>query len=142
MTDYLLDTNTLSEMRKSPERQNSQFRTTMGQIAASDLFVSDITLAEIRFGIEALPDTQERDVLLQWLKTIVRPSFSGRTLRADETTWVLMIRAMKIANTQRKTYQMLDLAIAMIAQHNGMTVITRDTEPFIRAGVPVLNPFA
>jgi toxin FitB len=141
MIDYLPDTDAPLEMRKPPMRQHPGFRLAIGRLAASQLFVSSITLAEIRFGIEMVAETEKRAGLIHWLDSVVKPAFAGRIKQPDETTWFLMIKTMKAVNALRQTYQMPDLAIAALARQHSMTVVTRDTTPFERAGVPVLNPF-
>ena len=78
MTGWLLDTNILSELRRpKPERKVLAF------VAAQPLellYISTVTLAEIRFGIELLPDVARRSELNDWLAHKVRPMFEQRVL--------------------------------------------------------------
>ena len=82
MTGWLLDTNILSELRRSrPERKVLAF------IAArplEQLYVSAVTFAEIRFGIELVGDAGKRAELNDWLAHKVRPMFEERSLPVAE----------------------------------------------------------
>jgi predicted nucleic acid-binding protein len=82
VTGWLLDTNILSELRRAkPERKVLAF------IAAQPLdllYVSSVTLAEIRFGIERVSDAGRRTELNEWLAHKVRPMFDGRVLEISE----------------------------------------------------------
>ena len=136
---WLLDTNILSELRRpKPEKKVVAF------IAAQPLerlFVSTVTLAEIRFGIELLPDINIRTELNEWLDHKVRPMFESRTLPVSED---VMFKWRVLVEDGRKTghtYSQPDLIIAATALHHGLTVVSRDTADFARARVPIFNPW-
>ena len=136
---WLLDTNVLSELRRpKPEKKVVSF------VAAQPLerlFVSSVTLAEIRFGIELLPDVNIRTELKEWLDHSVRPMFEARTLPVSED---VMFKWRVLVEDGRKgghTYSQPDLIIAATALHHGLTVVSRDTTDFARARVPVFNPW-
>ena len=79
---WLLDTNVLSELRrKRPEPRVVKF---VAAQSLDRLFVSSVTLAELRFGIELAPDPAMRSHLGDWLKHKVRPMFEGRELPVSE----------------------------------------------------------
>jgi len=139
MTDWLLDTNILSELRRpKPDAKVVAF------IAAQPLdrlYVSAVTLAEIRFGIELVTDANRRADLQDWLTHTVRPMFDQRVLPVSEDVmfkWRLMVEEGRKA---RHTFSRPDLIIAATALCHGLTVVTRDTAEFERARVPVLNPW-
>lgn len=139
MTGWLLDTNVLSELRRPrPERKVVAF------VAAQPLdllHVSAVTLAEIRFGIELLGDATRRAALHDWLTHKVRPMFEQRILEVSEDVvfkWRVLVEAGRKAG---HTYSQPDLFIAATALHHGLTVVSRDTREYERAGVPVLNPW-
>jgi predicted nucleic acid-binding protein len=139
VTCWLLDTNILSELRRPmPARKVVAF------IAAQSLdrlFVSSVTLAEIRFGIELLPDVGRRADLFDWLIHQVRPMFEQRVLPVSEDVllkWRLLVEEGRKAG---HTYSQPDLFIAATALHHGLTVVTRDIAEFAKARVPVLNPW-
>ena len=139
MTDWLLDTNILSELRRpKPERKVVAF---VAAQALDRLFVSTVTLAEIRFGIELLPDVGLRTDLADWLVHKVRPMFEQRVLPVSEDIlfkWRLLVEEGRKAG---HTYSQPDVFIAATALHHGLTVVTRDTADYAKARVPRLNPW-
>lgn len=139
MTGWLLDTNVLSELRRPKADQH-----VVAFVAAQpldDLFISAVTLAEIRFGIEMVDDAGRRADLADWLANKVRPLFEQRVLQVSEDVmlkWRLMVEDGRKAG---HTFSQPDLIIAASAAHYGLTVVTRDVSDFERAKVPVLNPW-
>jgi hypothetical protein len=140
LTGFLLDTNVISELRKArPEPAVVAFVTAQ---AEDNLFISEVTFAEIRFGIERLDDPERRATITTWLDHTLRPLFEGRTLTISEEVilrWRLMLER---GRRQGHTFGQLDLFIAAIAAEAGAIVITRDTTHFVAAGVPVLDPWS
>ena len=139
MTGWLLDTNILSELRRSrPEPKVVSF------VAARKLdllFVSSVTLAEIRFGIERVGEPERRAALTDWLALRVRPMFEGRILPVSEDVmlrWRLLVEGGRKA---RFTYSQPDLIIAAAALVHDLTVVTRDAQGFLRAGASVFDPW-
>ncbi len=137
---WLLDTNILSELRRTrPEPRVVDF------IAAQPLellFVSAVTFAEIRFGIELAPDPIRRAELQAWLAHTLRPMFEDRVLPVSEE---VMFRWRLLVEDGRKaghTFSQPDLIIAATGLQHGLTVVTRDAADYTRARVPVLNPWS
>ena len=139
MTSWLLDTNILSELRRpTPARKVVAF---VAAQSLDRLFVSSVTLAEIRFGIELLPDVGRRADLSDWLIHQVRPMFEQRVLPVSEDVllkWRLLVEEGRKAGP---TYSQPSLFIAATALHHGLTVVSRDTADYAKARVPVLNPW-
>jgi len=139
VTGWLLDTNILSELRRpKPERKVLEF------VAARPLellYISTVTLAEIRFGIELLPDVARRSALNDWLAHKVRPMFEQRVLAITEDImfkWRLMVEeGRKVGHT----FSQPDLIIAATGQHHGFTIVSRDTADYVKAQVTVVNPW-
>ncbi len=140
MTGWLLDTNILSELRRpKPERKVLAF------VAAQPLellYISTVTLAEIRFGIEQLPEAARRSELNDWLAHKVRPMFEQRVLAITEDImlkWRLMVEeGRKVGHT----FSQPDLIIAATGQHHGLTIVSRDTADYVKAQVAVFNPWS
>jgi predicted nucleic acid-binding protein len=85
---WLVDTNVLSDARKPrPDSRVADFFRTH---RSSELYVSTITFAEIRFGIEVLEDPTRRAILTDWLTTKLRPMFDGRVLPLNEDIFAQM----------------------------------------------------
>jgi predicted nucleic acid-binding protein len=139
VTNWLLDTNILSELRRrKPERKVIAF--VAGQ-PLDRLFVSTVTFAEIRFGIELLPDANLRTELKHWLAHKVRPMFEQRVLQISED---IMLKWRLLVEDGRKsghTFSQPDLIIAATALHHGFTVVSRDVDDYTKAGVPIFNPW-
>jgi predicted nucleic acid-binding protein len=139
VTGWLLDTNIISELRRpKPEPKVTEF---IRSQPLEGLFVSIVTFAEIRFGIELLPDATRRSDLNDWLAHKVRPMFEQRVLAISEDVmfkWRLMVEDGRKAG---HTFSQPDLIIAATAQHHGLTVVSRDTKEYVAARVDVFNPW-
>jgi toxin FitB len=139
VTGWLLDTNILSELRRpKPKAEVVSF---IASKPLDLLFVSTVTFAEIRFGLECVADAARRAELNNWLAHKVRPMFEQRVLAVSEDVmfkWRLLVAdGRKVGHT----YSQPDLIIAATALHHGLTVVSRDTSDFKKARVPVLNPW-
>lgn len=139
MTGWLLDNNVLSELRRPrPEQKVIAF---VAAKPLEQLYVSSVTLAEIRFGIEMVEDAGKRAELNDWLQHKVRPMFQGRVLPISEDVmfkWRLMVEE---GRKVRHTFSQPDLIIGAIALCHGLTILSRDTSDYERAQVPVVNPW-
>jgi hypothetical protein len=103
------------------------------------LYISAVTLAEIRFGIELLPGVVRRSELNDWLAHKVRPMFEQRVLAVTED---IMFKRRLMVVEGRKVGQTLsqpDLIIAATGQHHDLTIVSRDTSDYVKAQVTVFN---
>jgi toxin FitB len=136
---WLLDTNILSELRRpKPEQKVVAF---VAGCPLDQLYISAVTLAEIRFGIELVGDPNRRADLNDWLANKVRPMFGERVLQITED---IMLKWRLLVEEGRKaghTFSQPDLIIAATAIHHGLTLVTRDRSDYDRARVPVINPW-
>lgn len=140
MSGWLLDTNVVSELRRP--RPNARVRGFVAGQALEELFVSTVTFAEIRYGIETVGDPIRRAELNDWLVHKVRPMFDKRVLEVSED---VMFKWRLLVEDGRKTghtFSQPDLIIAATALHHGLTVVTRDTGDYLLARVSLLNPWA
>jgi hypothetical protein len=137
---WLLDTNVLSELRRPrPEPKVVAF---VADHPIESLYVSAVTVAEIRFGIELVAEPNRRAELNDWLVHKVRPMFENRILPVTED---IMFRWRLLVEEGRKighTFSQPDLIIAATAIEHGLTVVTRDRSGYDKARVSVLNPWA
>jgi predicted nucleic acid-binding protein len=139
VTGWLLDTNVLSELRRP--RPDARVRKFIASQRLEDLFVSTVTFAEIRFGIEIVSDPIRRTELTEWLTHRVRPLFDQRVLEVSEDVmfkWRLLVEEGRKAG---HTFSQPDLIIAATALQHGLTVVTRDTADYARSRVPLFNPW-
>ncbi|MGA1994718.1 MAG: type II toxin-antitoxin system VapC family toxin [Bryobacteraceae bacterium] len=139
MMPWLLDTNVLSELRRpNPEPKVVGF---VASRPLDQLYISVVTLAEIRFGIELVGEPGRRAELHEWLTRKVRPMFDQRVLPITED---IMLKWRLLVEEGRKTghtFSQPDLIIAATAIHHGLTVVTRDRGDFDKARVVVVNPW-
>jgi hypothetical protein len=139
VTGWLLDTNILSELaRPRPEPRVARFVATL---PLALLYVSVVTFAEIRFGIEMAKSANRRTTLNDWLGQTLRPMFEHRVIPVTEDIllrWRILLEAGRKAG---HTFSLPDLIIAAQALQHGLTVVSRDTREFSLAGASVLNPW-
>ena len=139
MSGWLLDTNVISELRRP--RPNARVRAFVAGQPLEALFVSAVTFAEVRFGIETVGDPIRRAELHDWLMHKLRPMFDQRVLEVSEDVmfkWRLLVEDGRKAG---HTFSQPDLIIAATALHHGLVVVTRDTGDYMLARVRVLNPW-
>lgn len=135
----LLDTNVVSEpLRSAPD----------GRVIAwfdaqplETLFLSAITVAELRAGVALLPPGKRRSALHEALETRVLALFAGRVLPFDIACTVAYAALLAKARKAGCVIAAVDGYIAAIAIANGLAVATRDTGPFEAAGVTVIDPW-
>lgn len=135
----LLDTNVVSEpLRQAPDARVIAW---VDAQALDTLFLSAITVAELRAGVALLPAGKRRAALHTSLETRVLPLFSGRVLPFDMGCTQSYADLMARTRASGLGIATADATIAAIAAANGLTVATRDTGPFEAAGVAVINPW-
>jgi predicted nucleic acid-binding protein len=136
---WLLDTNVLSELRRS--RPNAQVVAFVTSQAIPRLFVSAATMAEIRFGIEGVVDSVRRANLNAWMTHTLRPLFEGRVMPISEDVLVRWRQVVEAGRKRGHTYSEPDVLIAASALVEQLVVVTRDVREFVEAGAPVLDPW-
>jgi predicted nucleic acid-binding protein len=128
---WLLDTNVISELRKP--NCDARVKAWADGQEPSTLFLSRVTIAEIRYGIERLPAVHRSQKRLEaWLADELRPWFADRVLDVDEEVQGEAIR---------HTFLQPDLLIAATAILHDLCVVTRNIDDFVPTGVALLNPW-
>jgi len=138
VTRYLLDTNIISEVvRPAPSRSLLAW---MADRADEDLFVSALTIADVRRGVLELPAGRKRDRLDAWFSGPEGPPalFAGRVLPFDEAAGLIWARLMAEGTAAGRPRSALDTIIAATAAANDFIVVTGNEKDF--AGVEVFNP--
>jgi len=135
----ILDTNVISEpLRQAPEGKVIEW---INAQALDTLYLSAITVAELRFGMASLPAGKRRKTLQESLEKQVLPLFTGRVLPFDMPASQAYGKLMAKARAAGMAIGNADGYIAAMAAANGMMVATRDFSPFEAAGVGVINPW-
>lgn len=137
--NFLLDTNVVSEaMRKQPNARVLNW--IAGQIEES-LFISAITVGELRRGSLALGDGKKRKALLRWIENGIKVEFAGRILPVDSAVmerWAdLEVSTMKAG----RRLPVMDSLLAATALAHGLTLATRNIPDFEAADVTLLDPW-
>ncbi len=135
----LLDTNVMSEpLRHAPERRVIDW---LDAQPMETLFLSAITVAELRAGVALLPAGKRRAGLQDNLERRVLPLFAGRVLPFDLACTQAYAALMAEARSSGRAIAAADGYIAAIAMANGFVVATRDIGPFEAAGAAVIDPW-
>jgi len=136
----ILDTNVVSEAMKPEPHQ--AVRALLNDQAAETLYLSSLTLAELLFGIAALPARRRKDILAQALDGLMR-LFRDRVLPFDTDAARRYAELAVMAKTGGRGFPTPDGYIAAIAVSRGFIVASRDTTaPFEAVGVRVINPWS
>ena len=135
----LLDTNVISEpLRRAPEARVINW---IDAQSLETLFLSAITVAELRFGVANLPAGKRRDELQSSLENQILPLFAGRVRPFDMSCTTAYVELMAKAKSAGLAIAAADGYIAAVAAINRFSVATRDVSPFQAAGVNVINPW-
>lgn len=139
MSGFLLDTNCISELiRAKPE---PRVTTWMEAVDESSLFLSVLTLGEIRKGVAGLAQGKRRAHLETWLEIDLQVRFAGRILAIDAPLadrWGLLAAE---ARRRGKALSVIDGLLAATALHHNLTIVSRNARDFAVAQVQVLNPW-
>ena len=136
---YLLDTCLVSELIKpSPDIAVTAWVSAQQE---SNLYLSVLTLGELRSGVERLQDGRKRLRLANWLDSDLKPRFSGRLLLIDD----VVVERWGIVTAQAKAKGMpmpvIDGLIAATALVHGLTLVTRNVSDMQASGVLLFNPW-
>ncbi|WP_110650101.1 type II toxin-antitoxin system VapC family toxin [Salinicola peritrichatus] len=134
----VLDTNVVSEAMKP--KPNPAVRAWLNAQSAETLYLSSVSLAELLFGIAALPDGRRKDILNEALDGLME-LFMGRILPFDTKAARKYAELAVTARTAGRGFPVPDGYIAAIAVSQGYQVASRDTAPFEAAGVDIINPW-
>jgi toxin FitB len=139
MSGFLLDTNCISELiRSRPEPR------VVDWLRAADeslLYVSVLTLGEIRMGAAFLPQSKPRTQLEIWLEFDLRVRFSGRVLGIDGEIAERWGWLTAEAKQRGRPLAAIDGLLAATALHHNLTMVSRDVSGFAGAQIAVLNPW-
>lgn len=133
---YLIDTNVLSELRK--REPDSNVVNWFAARPATTLYLSVLTLGELRKGIEALPESPRKLALLDWLEVVLPGFFAGRILPVDAQ---VADRWGRLQARAGRPLPAIDSLLAATALTHGLTLVTRNLRDFHHPDLPVLDPW-
>ncbi len=135
----ILDTNVVSEPLQV--RPNEKVVHWLDSLDRASCYITTITAAELLSGVERLPVGKRRSQLQEVIEHIITKDFAGRVLAFDlQAARHFAVAIEKLRKAGRNGMSM-DIMIAAIAKQNKMTVASRDTSPFLYAGLAVINPW-
>jgi predicted nucleic acid-binding protein len=135
----VLDTNIISEpLRPAPEPRVSDWIDTQ---PLETLYLSTMTVAELRAGVALIPAGKRRAALHESLEKRILPKFTGRVLPFDMACTNAYAEVIATARKAGSGIETADACIAAVALANGFIVATRDISPFKAAGLNIINPW-
>ena len=137
--NYLLDTCVISELvTRQPEVRVVQW---VDSIEEERLFLSAITIGEIKKGIEKLAASRRKEHLVAWLERDLLLRFQGRILPVDVGVMLVWGALVAELEQQGKSMPAMDSLIAAIALEGGFGLVTRNEQDFASSGVRMVNPW-
>ena len=138
MTGFLLDTNCVSEIVRVRPDPNVLTWTRANE---KSLYISVLTLGEIRKGVMLLPVSRKRVELEQWLELKLPVQFAERFLSVNAEIAEIWGATAAEAQLKGLALPIIDGLIAATAKHHDLTIITRNERDFRMWGIPVINPW-
>lgn len=136
--NYLLDTCVISELvRPVPDKNVINW---LSHTPNERLFLSVITIGEIRKGITKLPDSKKKNRLTNWLNTLLE-DYESRIYPINVTTAENWGNIQAQAETSGTPLASIDSLIAAVALTNNLIIVTRNESDFIPSNAPILNPW-
>jgi tRNA(fMet)-specific endonuclease VapC len=137
--NYLLDTCVISEL--VARQPNPKVIDWIDGVEETRLYLSVITIGEIRKGVEKLPDSARKALLTTWLNDQLLMRFSGRIITLDVEVILRWGQLTGSLEAVGKTMPAIDSLIAATALHHAFTLVIRNEDDFKETGVFLLNPW-
>ncbi len=139
MSGFLLDTNVVSDLRKP--RPNAGLAAWIASADEQRLFLSVLSIGELRIGIAIQSDARKRGALETWLVSDLLSRFQGRILPFDLDVSQQWGRIEGRARLGAGKLPIVDSQLAATAIHHGLTLVTNNESDFSRTGASILNPW-
>jgi len=136
---FLIDTNVLSEGMKP--RPDPVVETWLARLDEGVAFVSVVTFAELRYGVERMPTGRRRTQLEDWLSVALPARFDGRVLPIDEAVAAVWGSVMARGDKLGRRFGIMDAFIAATAEVHRLTLVTRNTRDFESLVGSIVNPW-
>jgi len=136
---YLLDTNIISEfISKTPNQKVIDYILALNE---DDLYLSVITIGEIKAGIEKLANSQKKDKLLYWLANDLLVRFENKIIDIDIEVMLQWGRLNAYLKQLGRPLPIMDSLIGATTQVKDMTLLTRNEKDFLNLDINIVNPF-
>ena len=137
--NYILDTNVISEL--VAVQPNPNLVLWVENVPPEQVYLSVITIGELVKGIKKLPDSKRKEALVAWLHSDLLVRFQDHLLPLDAS--VLIIWGHLVANLEASGHPMpaMDSLLAATTAEGEFTLVTRNVDAFIHAGINLLNPW-
>lgn len=136
----ILDTNVISEMMKPYPSLN--VISWIDQQEPSKLYITTITIAEITYGLNVLPESNKRVLLSEAFSKTILAAFEHRIFQFDESAAHLYGKIMAGRKIMGRPLSVPDGQISAIAKSQGFSVATRNLKDFTDCGVNTIDPFS
>jgi predicted nucleic acid-binding protein len=137
---FLLDTNVVSEWVKSrPDRGVVAW---LAAVDEDQVFISVVTLAELRYGIERMTAGSRRNRLARWLQDDLPPRFDGRILSIDHIVADVWGKVVARSEAAGRPIGAMDAFMAATAEAHGLILVTRNVSDFEASIKAIINPWA
>lgn len=137
--NYILDTNIVSEL--IVKRPNQKVVEWLKGIDINNIFLSVITIGEIKKGIEKLPESQRKQNIQDWFENDLLIRFDGRILPLDLSVMLLWGELVGQLEKKGRKLPPLDSLIAATTKYHNYTLVTRNEKDFEGIEIMVFNPF-
>ena len=136
---YLLDTCVISELvAREPDPGVVRW---VDNVDEETLFLSSITIGEIKKGIEKLIASDRRKVLAEWLEDELLVRFKDKVLAIDTAVMLVWGKLVADLEKQGKPMPAIDSLLAATALQGGLTLVTRNKGDFAHCSIAVVNPW-
>ncbi|MFO7623232.1 MAG: type II toxin-antitoxin system VapC family toxin [Anaerolineales bacterium] len=137
--NYILDTNVISELVAA--KPNTKVIDWIQSIDSEQVFLSVITVGELKKGIEKLPDSKRKERLNRWLQEDLLVRFEGHLLNIDTGTMLVWGKLIARLEARGRPMPAIDALLAAIALEKQYTLVTRNSADFAETGVLLFNPW-
>ncbi len=137
--NYLLDTNVISELiSKEPNKKVLEW---LDRLDPNTIYLSVITIGEIRKGIEKLPPSKRRETIREWLESDLLLRFQGRILKITTEVMLIWGELTGRLENEGRPITAIDSLIASIALQGNYSLVTRNEHDFQHTQVTIINPW-
>jgi len=136
---YLLDTNIISELiSKQPNQKVLEFISSLDE---NDIYLSVITIGEIKSGIENVKNNKRKEKLTVWFEEDLLSRFQNRIIDIDINIMITWGKINQILKRKGKPLPIMDSLIASSCIYNNFTLVTRNEKDFKNLDITIINPF-